>query len=61
MKRLLCWLLGHDVLETGRRAYSLWEVQCLRCRRRFVGCDGHGYRLLDLDPDFDKLLRMGTR
>jgi hypothetical protein len=33
---LICSILGHNVVQTGRRGFFLSEWRCLRCQRRFI-------------------------
>jgi hypothetical protein len=39
---LICSILGHNVVQTGRRGFFLSEWRCLRCKRRFISHWRHG-------------------
>lgn len=55
-KRVQCAVYGHPAYPTGRDAFSLYEVCCRRCHRRYVANPQYPNVLLPIDHDFERII-----
>lgn len=56
IKRLICWVFGHQYYVVQSFRFGHRKVGCARCQRYFAMHDGCRM-LLDWDDDFEKFYR----
>jgi hypothetical protein len=52
LSKIICFLLKHPCVETGRRGIQLKEVKCLRCNGLFVSHPDYGDTLIPSTESF---------